>query len=80
MVASAMGVLRQFRLVRQYVGACSHAMPAAEVTHERRTREAVALCGARLEPSWMPAPVTMSRRCQACMAKIGMGQIVSGKP
>jgi len=79
--ASAIMGLRIFRLVRIFVGHVCHALPQNEVTIEKRQKEVVVLCGAKLPAHWEPAPVTIGRRCAACMAKVGSGRLVgsSGK-
>jgi hypothetical protein len=76
--AAIMG-LRIYRLVRIYAGHVCHALPAGEVTIEKRQRESRALCGAVLPAHWEPAPVSNTRRCQACMVKVGTGRLVGSE-
>lgn len=68
--------LRIFRLVRMFVGHVCHALPQGEVTIEKRQKEVVVLCGAKLPAHWEPAPVSITRRCRACMAAISSGRLV----
>lgn len=70
---------RIFRLVRIFVGHVCHALPKSEVTIEKRQKEVVVLCGAKLPAHWGPAPTNVARRCQACMAKVGSGQLVGSE-